>query len=170
MTTRIVLFCFIITLFSCKQEETSAIEIIKFDNRLIDTLTITSDTTYSTFIGRQDFYSADFYVTNKDSLITKILKDSLGNIVGVTKSKNGVTMFAAEYYPNGQLIGKTEYMPGAAGGAATYYYPDGRIKSTGQWQNHVQVGTWKNYEENGRLNEIVYYDSSGDVIKTDSLK
>jgi len=170
MTIRLILFCFIITLFSCGQRETSAVEIIKFDNKLIDTLKTTSDTSYSTFIGRHDFYSADFYVINKDSMITKILKDSLGNVVGLNKSKNGVTMFAAEYYPNGQLIGKTQFKPGTIDGPAIYYYSDGRIKSKGQWHDYAQVGIWKNYKENGELQATIYYDSSGKIIKADSLK
>jgi antitoxin component YwqK of YwqJK toxin-antitoxin module len=170
MTTRNFLIYFIVTLFSCKQQETSSIEIIKFDNKLIDTLKKTSDTTYSTFIGRHDFYTADFYVINKDSFITKIFKDSLGNVVGLNKSKNGVTIFAAEYYSNGQLIGKTQFKPGTIDGPATYYYSDGRIKSKGQWHDYAQVGIWKHYKENGELRATIYYDSSGSVIKTDSIK
>jgi antitoxin component YwqK of YwqJK toxin-antitoxin module len=155
--------------FSCNQKETSGIEVIKFDIKIIDTLTKTSDTTYSTFIGRHDFYTEDVYAIKKDSLVTKILKDSLGNVVGINKSKNGVVIFAAEYYPNGQLKGKTQFKPGVIDGPVTYYYPDGRVKSIGQWHNYRQVGIWKNYQETGELKEIVYYDSSGDIIKTDSL-
>jgi len=156
--------------FSCRQKDTSQIEVIKFDKKIIDTLLNTSDTNYSTFIGRQDFYTVDCYVTLKDSLVTKILKDSLGNVVGLNKSKNGIVFLAAEYYPNGQLIGKTQFKPGSVDGPATYYYPDGRIKSFGQWHNYAQVGTWKNYTPTGELQEIVYYDSSGKVIKTDKIK
>jgi hypothetical protein len=170
MTIRPILFCFIISLLSCKQREVAAIETIKFDNKLIDTLKTISDTTYSTFIGRHDFYYADLYVIKSDSFITKILKDSLGNVVGLNKSKNGMTIFSAEYYPNGQLIGKILFKSGTIDGPATYYYSDGRIKSQGQWHNHVQVGIWKSYKENGELQATIYYDSSGKLIKTDSIK
>jgi hypothetical protein len=139
-------------------------------NLQIDTLKATSDTTYSSFIGRNDFYTADFYVTKKDSVITKILKDSLGNVVGINKSKNGIVQFAAEYYPNGQIIGKTQFKPGTLDGPATYFYPDGRISSKGQWHHYAQVGIWKEYKENGKLVATIYYDSSGKIIKTDSIK
>jgi antitoxin component YwqK of YwqJK toxin-antitoxin module len=170
MTIRNVLLCFIIILFSCKQREISAIEIMKFDDRLIDTLKKTSDTTYSNFIGRHDFYTADFYVIKKDSVITKILKDSVGNVVGLNRSKNGIVFFAAEYYPNGQIIGKTQFKLGTVDGPATYYYSDGRIKSKGQWHDYAQVGIWKDYKENGELQATIYYDTNGKIIKTDSLK
>jgi hypothetical protein len=170
MTTRFLFVYTILILFSCKENETSEIQVIKFDKKLIDSLKSASDTTYSTVIGRHDFYTADFYVTKRDSIITKILKDTLGNVVGLNKSKNGVVFFAAEYYPNGQLIGKTQFKPGAIDGPATYYYSDGRIKTTGQWHNYAQIGKWKNYKENGELKEVVYYDSSGNIIKTDTTK
>lgn len=166
------LFCFstILLFSSCKQREISQIEIIKFDKNLIDSLIKSSDTMYSSFIGRHDFYSEDFYIKKEDSLITQIIKDSLGNVVALGKTKNGVTFFAAEYYTNGQMIGKTKFRPGTVDGPATYYYPDGRIKSKGQWSNYAQVGTWKIYKENGELKATDYYDSNGNLLKTDSIK
>lgn len=170
MIIRLISFCFIITLFSCKQRESSAVEIIKFDNKLIDTLKKISDTTYSTFIGSHDFYSADFYVIKKNSTITKILKDSLGRVVGLNKSKNGMTTFAAEYYPNGQLMGKIQFNSGTIDGPAVYYYSDGRIKSIGLWHDFAQVGVWKSYKENGELQTIINYDSSGKIIMTAVVK
>jgi len=170
MTIRLLFISVTMTLFSCKQKEISDVEVIKFDKKLVDSLQNASDTTYSTFLGRHDFYTADFYVTKKDSTITKILKDSLGNVVALNKSKNGIVFFTAEYYSNGQLLGKTQFKPGTIDGPATYYYSDGRIKSIGQWHNYAQSGTWKNYKENGELKTVVYYDSNGNIIKTDSIR
>ena len=131
MINRLFLFSSIVLIFSCRQKETSGIEVIRFDKKLIDTLQLSSDTTYTEFMGRHDFYSAHFYVTYRDSMVTKVLKDSLSNIVGLNRSRNGVVFFAAEYYPNGQLIGRTEFKKGMIDGPATYYYPDGRIKKPG---------------------------------------
>ncbi len=170
MIIRLFLLFLLLLNFSCRQKETSGIEVIKIDKKFIDSLHNISDTTYTTFIGRHDFYTADFYVTYKDSLLTKVLKDSLGNVVGLNKSKEGVVFFAAEYYPNGQLIAKTDFKPGTVDGPATYYYPDGRIKSTGLWRNYAQVGIWKNYNENGELKEVVHYDDKGYIIKTDTVR
>jgi antitoxin component YwqK of YwqJK toxin-antitoxin module len=169
MNIRLVTAFVSLLFLSCNQKETSNIEVIKFDNKIIDTLTKTSDTTYSTFIGRYDFYTEDVYANKKDSLVTKILKDSLGNVVGINKSKKGIVILAAEYYTNGQLKGKTQFKPGIIDGPATYYYPNGRVRSIGQWHNYRQVGIWKNYEETGELKETIYYDSSGNILKTDSL-
>ena len=83
MTVRHTLLYIPLLFLSCNYKEISPIEVIKFDKRLIDTLVSVSDTSYSTFIGRNDYYTIDFYLTKRDSLITKILKDSLGNVVGV---------------------------------------------------------------------------------------
>jgi len=170
MTIRLLFTAIILTLFSCKQKDISDVEVIKFDKKLIDSLQNASNTTYSVFIGQHDFYTEDFYVTKKDNIITKILKDSLGNVVGLNKSKSGVMFFSAEYYPNGQLKGKTQFKPGTIDGPAIYYYSDGRIKSTGQWHNYAQSGTWKNYKKNGELEEVAYYDSSSNIIKTDTIR
>ena len=169
MNNRLLLLFPVLLTFSCTQKETSGIEVIKFDKTLIDSLQHSSDTSYTEFIGRYDFYSAHFYLTYKDSLVTKVLKDSLDNVVGVNKSKNGVVFFATEYYPNGQLIGRTEFKPGIIDGPATYYYPDGRIKSFGIWRNYSQVGIWKNYSENGELKEIIEYNDNGDIISTETI-
>ena len=157
-------------LISCQSSEHSKIEVIKFDPRLIDTLTKDSDTSYTEFIGSEDLYSADYYITKSDSLVTKILKDSVGNVIGLNKSRKGEVFFAAEYYPNGQIIGKTDFPPGKVDGSATYYYPDGRIKSTGQWHDFKQTGIWKEYTEQGQLREVVHYDNDGNIIKTDKIQ
>ena len=75
--------------FSCKQSKLSDIEIIKFNPKIIDSLKQASDTSYNEIIGASDFYAADYYITRKDTITTKILKDSLGHVVAVNKSKNG---------------------------------------------------------------------------------
>ena len=87
MNNRLLLLFPVLLTFSCTQKETSGIEVIKFDKTLIDSLQHSSDTSYSEFIGPYDFYSANFYVSYKDSLVTKVLKDSLDNVVGLNKSK-----------------------------------------------------------------------------------
>jgi hypothetical protein len=170
MNNTLLLLFSILLLISCDQRETSNIEVIKFDKKIIDTLKQTSDTSYTSFVGRHDFYTIDLYVTYKDSVITRVLKDSLSNVVGFNRSRKGVSFFAAEYYPNGQLIGRTEFAPGTEDGPATYYYPDGRIKSYGTWRNYSLVGKWKNYNESGKLETIDYYDNKGEIIKTDTIR
>ena len=155
---------FFTTLVSCNNKEVSKIEIKKFDVRIIDTLLKSSDTFYTEFVGRHDFYTIDHYIQVKDSLVSRVLKDSLGNVVGFNKATKDSMLFSAEYYPNGQMKGDAQIQPYGTG-PATYYYPDGRIRSKGQWTDHKMTGEWKNYSEDGSLKEIEYYDSTGKLIR-----
>jgi antitoxin component YwqK of YwqJK toxin-antitoxin module len=152
---------------SCKQSKLSSIEVIKFNPKIIDSLKQASDTSYTEIIGRSDFYTADYYISKRDSITTKILKDSLGHVVAVNKSKNRQTLFAAEYYTNGQLIGQTKFISGKIDGPALYYYANGRTRSIGQWHDFKQSGTWKDYDEQGRLEKITHYNDDGKIIKTE---
>ena len=169
MNKIILVALLLISFCSCKQKKLSNIEVIKLDTTFIDSLRRASDKYYTHVIGGNEFYFEDFYHNFKDSTKTKIFKDSLNNIVWVKKYKNWVIFFSAEYYPNGQLKGKTKFPPGKVDGPATYYYPDGRVRSEGQWHNHRQVGTWMNYNDKGELEKIEYYDNYGKNIRADSI-
>ena len=167
MTTKHLLGLFLIVACSCKQSKLSDIEVIKFNPKIIDSLKQASDTSYTEIIGASDFYTADYYITRKDSITTKILKDSLGNVAAINKSKNSQTFFAAEYYINGQLVGQTKFISGKVDGPATYYYANGRIKSIGQWHDFKQSGTWKDYNVQGKLEKITHYNDDGKIVKTE---
>jgi len=52
----------------------------------------------------------------------------------------------------------------------TYFYSDGRIKSTGQWHDYKQWGVWKNYDEQGKLEKITNYDDSGNINSTELIR
>ena len=160
----------VITLFSCHRSTSSDIEVIRFDTRIIDTLKQRSDTTYTEVKGRKDYYTIDHYINRKNNTTAQILKDSLGHVVGFNESKNGEMLFSGEYYKNGQLMGKTQFVAGKVDGQATYYYPDGRIRSVGQWRDYRQTGIWKNYNEQGTLEKIIYYDENGNVAKTELIQ
>ena len=157
---------------SCGQEKLSDIEVIKFDTKEIDDLKRTSDTTYTEQIGRADFFTVDYYINNKDSVTSKIFKDSLGNIVGFNKSKNDKVFFVAEYFPNGQIMGKLpERRNGELDGVARYYYEDGRIRSEGQLKKGLWSGQWKEYDKGGHLISIDEYgDGNVNPIKTTKVK
>jgi len=161
---------FLITIFSCYQSKLSDVIVIKFDTKLIDSLKKNSDTIYNQVIRRTDFYDMDYYINKGDSITTKILKDSLGNVVGLNSSKNGRVLFASEYYSNGQLKGKTQFLNGKIEGPALYFYSDGRIKGIGQWHDYKQLGVWKDYDEQGRLEKITNYDDSGNIIRTELIR
>jgi hypothetical protein len=169
MKNNILFGIFLISLFSCKGPVLSDIQVIKFDANIIDTLKQTSDTSWTEVLGRKDFYTVDHYMDRRDSIVSKIFKDSLGNVVAFNKAKNEKVFFAAEYYANGQLIGKLKHMPAMSeDDSATYYYPDGRIKSIGQLHNYNKTGIWKEYNIKGVLEKKIYYDSSGNIIQTEN--
>lgn len=152
--------------FSCKQSKNSDIEVIKFDTKIIDSLKNASDTIYTKILKGSDWYSADYYINLKDSIENKIFKDSSGNIVALIEQKKGADIFAAEYYPNGQLMGKMQYKDGKVEGIATYYYSDGRIKETGELYNDKEIGIWKDYNTKGELHKTTIYDNDGNYIET----
>lgn len=148
----------LLLLMSCRQTKLSDIEVIKFDPETITNLEKTSDTIYTEHIGRADFYTADYFINRKDSVITKLFKDSIGNVVGYNKTKNGKVFFAMEYFLNGQARGKLPVkINGDYNGQVRYYYEDGRVKSEGQFKNGLWSGEWKNYDKDGHLISIEDY-------------
>lgn len=154
------LYIFFITctaLASCNQVERSEIEIKKFGKNKIDSLARVSDTVFTEFVGRHDFYTIDHYLVKKDSIEAKVFRDSLGKVVAYNYAINGKMEFVAEYYPNGQIIGDLQ-LDGSGTGPVTYYYPDGRIRSKGRFKNHNQTGTWKEYNEDGTLKDVDHYE------------
>lgn len=168
-TMKLLLFILPLGIASCKHRELSDIEVIKFNYAIIDSLKKVSDTSYISLLGRADFYTAEYYITRGDSSENKILKDSAGNVVGIVQMKNDVTLFAAEYYPNGQVMGNLSFLSGKIEGPAKYYYRDGRIRSLGVWKDNSRIGTWREYFETGVLKEIIHYDNSGAIINTEEF-
>ena len=165
-------FGLLLFLYSCGQTNKSDIEIIKFDTKIIDDLQKSSDTTYSECIGRADFYSVEYFINYKDSVITKIVKDSIGNVVALNQTKNNKVFFAIEYFPNGQVRGKLpEIIDGEYNGLARYYYEDGRVKSEGLFKKGLWSGKWKNYDRTGNLISIDDYgDGNINPIRTTEIK
>jgi MORN repeat variant len=99
---------------------------------------------------RSDFYYVYHFTNNTDGTLINILKDSLYNIEGINKSKNGIVIFISEYFPNGQIKGDIPLgSNGEPEGLATYYYEDGRIRSIGRWKGYKEVGEWRRYDKAG---------------------
>jgi hypothetical protein len=140
----------VILLISCNGNDKSKIVVRKLNKDSIQDvlksyILISVDTP-----GRSDFYYVYHFANHTDSTSINILKDSLYNIAGINKSKNGVEIFIAEYFRNGQIKGDlTLGGNGEPDGPATYYYEDGRIRSTGNWNGYKEVGIWKRYDKEG---------------------
>ena len=164
---RLIFVVLMLGIISCNEHEVSDIEVIKFNMRIIDSLRSVSDTSFTELTGRSDFFTTEYYINRRDTTQTKIYKDSAGNVVGIIKSKHDIRHFSAEYYPNGQLRGKTDFSHGKVDGPATYYYQNGRIKSVGKWADYKKVGIWKEYSESGALKVVIHYDNNGQMIKTE---
>lgn len=154
-------------LVSCKQTQRSPIEIIRVDEDFLDSIRNNNDTGYTRMIGAGEFNIAEQYIRKHDSLISKIMKDTAGNVVAVVQFQKGKRNFYAEYYTNSQLKASLPLNKnGAFDGYAKYYYEDGRVKSEGFYTNGLFSGQWKNYNAVGRLVSIDEYDRNGQVIKT----
>jgi antitoxin component YwqK of YwqJK toxin-antitoxin module len=151
-------------LMGCHGKERSEIEIIKYDPNLVKEIISHFDSTYTEYPKRHDFWSIDHYLTNSNRE-NLILRDSLKNIVGIIEREKGKNFFSQEYYLNGQAKGKIEYHSDKISGPAIYYFQDGRIRSTGQWNDVRQVGEWKNYDERGYLVSVQYYSLDGQLEK-----
>lgn len=144
-----------LVLSACAGRQQSDIEIIKLDSGLVQDIMATSDKPMVDTPRRKDFYYIEHYLNKSDSTVSRILKDSLGHIVGINQTRKGIRLFVAEYYPNGQIKGKlTIDGKGNFNVPVTYYYQDGRIRSVGNFGDMVPVGIWKDYDSNGYLTQL----------------
>ena len=162
----IVMMC-----IACKSTKKDAIaHVIKVDTAFLDSIRHNSDTGFTRIIGAGEFYSAEQYYTGRDSIVSKIMKDTAGHITGFVQFHKNVRTAYAEYYANGQL--KAALLPDSEGrfdGQAVYYYEDGSIKSEGVYDKGFFSGTWKNYSAAGVLISTDEYDANGQLIRSVTL-
>ncbi|HEX5024223.1 MAG TPA: hypothetical protein VFV68_03080 [Agriterribacter sp.] len=154
---------------ACKEtsQQYSGVEIIKVNMALLDSIRNNSDTGFTRIIGAKEFYSAEQYFSAKDSVVSKIMKDTAGQITGFVQFSRNIRTAYAEYYPNGQLKGKLLLDDqGRFEGPAAYYYQDGRIKSEGVYSEGFFSGTWKNYSPEGKLISTDEYDADGQLTRS----
>jgi antitoxin component YwqK of YwqJK toxin-antitoxin module len=150
-----------------KEGEESSVEVILVNQHRLDSIRNNSDTGYTRSIGAAEFNKAEQYLDKKDSIISKIMRDTGDNVVAVVQFKANTRITYEEYYPNGQLKGKLPLdAKGKFQGPARYYYEDGRVKSEGAYENGFFSGKWKNYDESGKLVSVDEYDKNGQLIKS----
>jgi len=137
------------------QDKLSDIEVIKVDLNITSQLEENSDSVfYDTTRYYQGAKSTEYIQKDKNE-ITKVFHDTLGNIMAIMKYENDSLIEGAEYYPNGQIMGKLpERKNGKLDGPVRYYYENGRVRSEGVFKNGLLFGKWKNYSEEGRLISI----------------
>lgn len=165
---RIFIYCSIaLLLMGCQdQQQVSSVDKMLFKQSMLDSLRERSDSIYSRYIGAPEIHSAEQLISRRDSTITKIIRDSTGNVVAIVQFRNAIRTLFKEYYANGQL--KAGLHLNAAGdfhGSSKYYHMDGRVKSEGVYVNGLFSGSWKNYDSTGKLISIDIYDENGQLVQ-----
>lgn len=142
--------------------------IIKIDTGWLDSIKKKSDTSWIKPYRNKEFVNAEYYVDRKDSIVTQLMKDSAGTIRQINIAKyDNIRLFFAEYFANGQLKADLPLDSiGKYNGSCKYYYENGQIKSEGSYSHGFLSGTWKNYDERGKLLSTDEYDTSGRLIRS----
>ena len=155
---------------SCTKKEKSKLEKIVVDLKKVDSIITHSDTGFERIIGAKEFYRAGQYFNKKDSIITKILRDSSGNITGMVQFRKNKRIDFAEYYSNGQLKAQLPLDEGGQfHGPSKFFYEDGRIKTEGNYLHGLYTGEWKNYTSEGLPESVDSYDENGQHIGNKKL-
>jgi MORN repeat protein len=150
MIRRIALILILYSCISCAEKKKSSIEIIKFDPVADLVLPIVAADSVR-YVPRVDGDTAICIYNSKKHELRIISKSNRG-VSSIIKKKNDVRIFVGEYYPNGQLKGKISLNEkGEMDGKVTYYYEDGRIKSSGQFASGKKTGPWEKFDEQGYL-------------------
>lgn len=130
----------------------------------LDSIINTSDSSYSKPYKRTDFVTAYFYVNKKDSSVCQVMKDSADRIRQVILAKRDIRIFFAQYYANGNLQADLPLDQfGQYHGTGTFYYEDGTVQSSGDFNHGLKTGKWKIYNEKGKLTSTDTYDKNGQL-------
>jgi antitoxin component YwqK of YwqJK toxin-antitoxin module len=155
----ICLFC-----FSCTPEKKHT---TKLEKVWLDAIIKNSDSSYTKPYFRTDFVTATYYINHKDSSTCQLMKDSAGIIRQVIIVTKNIRTFFGQYYTNGQL---QAWLPldefGQYHGDAVFYFKDNTIQSIGAFRHGLKLGSWKNYDEKGRLVSTDEYNTNGQLIRT----
>ena len=157
---------FIVMLYSCNSNNKSAIGAMKINYNMIDSVKKASDTSWSKKYRSLDFFTADYYVTKKDSIVTQIMKDSAGNVRQIISAKyDRIRLFFAQYYSNGNLQANLPLDElGQFNGTGKFFYEDGSMQSSGNYTHGFKTGTWQVYDEKGKVTATDSYDNNGNIM------
>ena len=155
------LFVLMLFIFSCTQQNRNA-KILA--TTLIDSIIKTSDSSYEKPYYRTDFVTAAYYLNKKDSTVCQLMKDSTGIIRQIIIAKKDIRIFFASYYKNGQLqanLPLDEF--GQYHGTGNFYYEDGSLQSSGNYNHGLKAGPWKVYNESGKLIATDTFNKNGQL-------
>ena len=131
----------------------------------LDSIIKNSDSSYSKPYYRTDFVTAVFYVNKKDSSVCQLMKDSVGSIRQVIIVKHNVRSFFAQYFANGGL--QADLPLDAFGqyyGTGKFFYQDGSLQSSGNYNHGFKTGEWKVFDEKGKITNTDFYDNNGNIM------
>lgn len=167
MKPYISLILILLTIASCQTQQKAGKESITISKAWIDSIIQKSDTSWTKPYRNNTFVTAAYYVNRKDSNVTQLFKDSLGNIRQVIIAKyDQIRLFFGEYNANGQLMNAyTMDSLGKFNGFTKQYFESGIVKSSGNYVHGFRNGKWNNYDDAGKLISIDIYDNNGQLIK-----
>ena len=157
---------FLLMLVSCFENNNHSKNAAKNINRSwLDSIIKNSDSSYTKPYKRTDFVTAVFYINKKDSSVCQLMKDSADSIRQIIIAKKDIRTFFAQYYQNGSLqagLPLDEF--GQYHGTGKFYYEDGSLQSTGNFNHGLKTGPWKVYDEKGKEMVTDNFDKNGNLI------
>ena len=128
---------------------------------MLDSTARNSDSFYVKSYKRPDFVTAEYYVFRKDSALTQVMRDSAKQIRQVISTRKNIRTYFAQYYENGQIMATLSFdTNGQNHGPAIYYYSNGSIKSSGNYNHGLSTGTWQEFDDAGVVTKLKY-DTNG---------
>ena len=93
------------------------------------------------------------------------MKDSAGIIRQIIIAKKEVRIFYGSYYKNGQLQASLPLDTfGQYHGRGSFYYEDGSLQSSGNYNHGFKAGAWQVYDVKGKVTATDSYDNNGNLI------
>ena len=162
-----VLTLALLTVFCSTNYSDSDFEILTYHDILTQIQSI-ADTSYNKYSKDSTVRYETYRLDSNTIAYISYMRDTL---VAIGRKTNGVNTALGEYYPNGQLVGKINFkINGQIDGPATYYYKDGRIRTTGHFTDGTRTGEWKDYNPIGQLVTIKTYNDKGELEKSEEIK
>ncbi len=151
-----------ITVFGCAQKNSNS-NILA--SSFIDSIIKNSDSSYEKPYYRTDFVTASYYTNKKDSSVCQLMKDSAGKIRQIIIAKKNIRTFFAQYYPNGNLQADLPLDSfGQYHGTGKFFYEDGNLQSSGNYNHGFKTGTWTVYDEKRKVTATDSYDDNGNLV------
>ncbi|NAY92600.1 DUF3352 domain-containing protein [Muricauda sp. JGD-17] len=89
-------------------------------------------------------------ITKNQNPVSGEITDAIFNLDPIYPTDLSAKLFSRKY-ANGNVKFEVDLRDGHKDGRYTQYYPDGTKKMTGRFRNDEQVGTWRYYDQEGKL-------------------